>query len=331
MPVVKYQSFTKSSHHSSVAQRSQYLLRDSRAVLQATLNVGPDWPQAMDNERKLYDKDKGVLFRELILSPAECDHATPEQVMELSQEILREHFPNAQAAIVIHCDNRERAIDGQEGIPHAHIVVNNMELDSNRKIHLSREDIREIHNHVQEIAEGMGLSRIDDYQPGIWLESTQERQRTLEERQIALSSREPWKEIVREMAIQALEESQGLDEFQRKLDAADVSLEINNGRLYLVDRDNPDRACRADKLDKSLSVQELGQRFMTPDRHDLSPRSESTAFGKKTSRRDQGAAASTFQEPATLKAAGSNAAPYKGKARRKDTGPIAPNGRIQIT
>ena len=281
MPIVKFQSFSKTSHHPSVARRSQYLLKDGRAVLQSTLNVGPDWPRAMDEERKIYGTDGGVLFREVMISPAEADKATPEQMLGLGEEFVRTHLPNAQTAIVIHVDNRERTDGGLEGIPHAHIVVNNVELDTGRRVHLDREEIRTIHNDVQDIAESLGLSRIDDYQPGVWLESAQERQRTLEERQIALSGREPWKETVREMALQALEGSLDLDEFQRKLDAADVSLEIDNGRLYLIDRDNPDRACRADKLDKSLSAQELGKRFMTPDRHDLSPEAKARHLAKK--------------------------------------------------
>lgn len=271
MPIVKYQSFSKSSHHASVSARSQYLLRDDRAVLQETLNVGLEgWPQAMDADRRIFDKDDGRLFFEMVVSPAECDRAPPEQVLELSRELVMRHFPTAQVAIVIHCDNRERGLDGLEGIPHAHIVVNNVDLETGRKIHLDRDEIRAIHNDAQEIAESMGLSRLDDYRPGAWLEPAQERQRTLAERQIEMSGRECWKETVREMAVQAAELSLDLDDFERKLAAAEASLEIRDGRIYLVDVDHPDRACRADKLDRALSARELGARFMTPDRTDLS-------------------------------------------------------------
>jgi len=63
MPIVKYQSFSKSSHHASVSARSQYLLHDGRAVFQETLNVGLEgWPEAMDAERRIFGKDDGRLF-----------------------------------------------------------------------------------------------------------------------------------------------------------------------------------------------------------------------------------------------------------------------------
>jgi len=279
MPIVKYQSFTKSSHHPSVSARSEYLLRDGRAVLQETLNVGLEgWPEAMDAERRIFGKDDGRLFTEMVLSP---EGATAEQTLDISREVAMERFPNAQVAIVVHVDSRERGLAGLEGIPHAHIVVNNVNLETGGKIHLDRDEIRAIHNDVQEIARGMGLSALERYEPGVRLECSQERRRTLEERQIEMSGRECWKETVREMALQAAELSREFDDFERKLAAADVSLEIRNGRVYLVDIDHPGRACRADKLDRSLSAQELGARFMSPDRTDLSPEARARHLAKK--------------------------------------------------
>jgi len=66
---------------------------------------------------------------------------------------------------------------------------------------------------------------------------------------------------MRDMALQAREQSGTLREFQGCLRMADIDMEVRKNRIYLVDRDNRDHAVRADRLDRSLSAKELSRVF----------------------------------------------------------------------
>ena len=264
MPTVKCLTFRKGSgHHETCHDRRGYLEKDSRALERTCLNIAtPErWDREMDRTREQYRLRGCVSYREFIISPDPSDRAALEQVRELAVRWAHVNFPTAEVAIVFHDDNKERIGSGKEGIVHAHVVVNTVDLETGRKIVIKDRALRELHNSAQRIAEDLKLSTMPLYEPGKRHKSAQKNERTQAERQMEMRGIDTWKSQVRDMALQALSIAGSPAEFREMLAAADVRFELRRGRIYLIDNDNPDRACRADKLDKSLSARNLADTF----------------------------------------------------------------------
>ena len=75
------------------------------------------------------------------------DGLTADQVAELASAWALRHFADFEAAIVLHDDNERR-------IPHAHIVVNNTNLATERR--LQTPDPLELNRSLQDLAEERG-------------------------------------------------------------------------------------------------------------------------------------------------------------------------------
>lgn len=257
MPTIKPQTFHAGAHHATCTARRQYLERNGRALDRICFNVSdPEhWDRELDSTRAQYHLRGSVTYREYIISPSASDHASVAQVRDLAYRWCEENFPTAEAVIILHNDNKSRVAQGKKGIVHAHVVVNSVDLEAGRKIALDNEKVREVHNSLQRIAATLGLSRMPDYIKGQRLVSAQPRRITQTERRLELRGVRPWKSEVRDMALQALSLSATPQEFKQCLDRADIDLLVSCGRIYLADRDNPTRACRADRLDAALSAQ----------------------------------------------------------------------------
>lgn len=263
MPTVKTQTFHKGGHHATCVARRRYLEKDERHIERICLNIAnPErWAKEMDKTREVYRPRGSVTYREFILSPDVADDASVDTVRAMAIEWCKANFPDAEVTIILHDDNKERLSREEAGIVHAHCVVNTVDLETGRKVVLPNDKVRELHNSLQRIGEKLGLSVQPDYRKGERLQSKQTRKRTLSERQIELRDMQSWKTAVRDMALQALSISTTPTEFTQCLDKADVDVVVDRGRIYLTDRDNPTRACRADRLDKKLSAKNLVQVF----------------------------------------------------------------------
>lgn len=263
MPTVKSQTFHKGGHHATCSARRKYLEQDNRHLDRICLNVAnPErWAQEMDKTREAYRLRGSVTYREFILSPDVADNADLDTVRDMAIRWCEENFPSAEVTIIFHDDNKERLSKGEQGIVHAHCVINSVDLDSGRKVTLSRPRVRELHNSLQRIGKELGLSVQPDYCKGERLTSRKHAKHTLAERQMELRRSTSWKSVVRDMALQALLLSDSVEEFARCLDKADIDVVLERGRIYLVDRDNPTRVCRADRLDDALSVKCISAAF----------------------------------------------------------------------
>lgn len=263
MPTVKTMTFKQGGHHATCGARRKYLENEDRHLERICVNIVDEkhWDAEMDRTRALYKLLGCVTYREFIISPDVKDHATQGQVRDLALRWLAENFPNAEAAIVLHDDNKERKASCKPGIVHAHVVVNSVDLETGRKVVIKGEKVREIHNSLQRIGKELGLSVQPDYEPGKRLSSNQEKQITQAERGMTLRGVRCWKSAVRDMALQALDLSTTPAEFAECLDKADVDVTIEDELVYLTDRDNPTRSVRADKLDSHLALGSIAQRF----------------------------------------------------------------------
>ena len=83
------------------------------------------------------------------MSPDPTDEISLESLRELTQAWVGENFPGFQVAIVYHDDN-------ENGVMHAHVVVNNTNLDTGSR--LQDPAPKELMRSIQRLAEERGLS-----------------------------------------------------------------------------------------------------------------------------------------------------------------------------
>ena len=173
MPILK-----QIAGHGSCARLQKYLEKNGRALARDLFNfdgapepdhdVEPepvgrfDWAGAMDRVRKEEGNDlpwKGKearTFKHFVLSPSPEDGMDLRSLRELSQAWVRRFFPDYHVTIVYHDDNEGR-------IPHAHIVVNNTNVVTGRRMHT--DDPLELNRALQEMAAKRGLDALSNERP----------------------------------------------------------------------------------------------------------------------------------------------------------------------
>lgn len=173
MPILK-----QIAGHGSCARLQKYLEKNGRALARDLFNfdgapepdhdVEPepvgrfDWAGAMDRVRKEEGNDlpwrgkEARTFKHFVLSPSPEDGMDLRSLRELSQAWVRRFFPDYHVAIVYHDDNEGR-------IPHAHIVVNNTNVVTGRRMHT--DDPLELNRALQKMAAKRGLDALSNERP----------------------------------------------------------------------------------------------------------------------------------------------------------------------
>ena len=160
------------SGHTSARGIFRYLTKKNRALATDLLNIdvpGPeqpgrpfDWARAMDSTRRAFGNDlpwrgKRVrTYKHYVVSPDPKDRISLEALRDLALSWAIEHFADHEVAIVYHDDN-------QNGIPHAHVVVNNTNLDTGRR--LQDPDPKALAASLQKLAEARGLRALRPPEP----------------------------------------------------------------------------------------------------------------------------------------------------------------------
>lgn len=130
--------------------------------LDAALKDEVDWALEMDALRRDYGNDtpwkgqRAITFRHYVISPDPSDNIGLDGLRELTHAWVRKHFSDYQVAVIYHDDNRQR-------IPHAHIVVNNTNLETGRRLHIP--NALEMNRSLQEVARARGLTAFDNEMP----------------------------------------------------------------------------------------------------------------------------------------------------------------------
>lgn len=130
--------------------------------LDAALKDEVDWALEMDALRRDYGNDtpwkgqRAITFRHYVISPDPGDNIGLEGLRELTHAWVRKHFSDYQVAVIYHDDNRQR-------IPHAHIVVNNTNLETGRRLHIP--NALDMNRSLQEVARARGLTAFDNEMP----------------------------------------------------------------------------------------------------------------------------------------------------------------------
>ena len=158
--------------HTSVRGICRYLTRKNRALASDYINIDNpdlehpdavfDWAAAMDATRRAYGNDlpwrgKRVrTYKHYVVSPDPKDEIGLEALRSLATAWAKEHFSDYEVAIVYHDDN-------EHGIPHAHVIVNNTNLETGRR--LQDPDPKALAASLQQIAEGQGLTALRPPEP----------------------------------------------------------------------------------------------------------------------------------------------------------------------
>lgn len=257
------------SGHTSVKGIRRYLTKKNRALAEDYVNLDPpapgaalDWAAAMDETRRLYGNDsawrgrRARTYKHYVVSPDPKDRVPLEGLRALATEWARESFPNHEVAIVYHDDNTN-------GIPHAHVVVNNTDLETGRR--LQDPDPKALARSLQRIAGGLGLSPLQPPAPSGVAARAERRHgrpapRTLREEHVRRVERElagrgeySWVADIRARVKVARSVSRSVDEFRSLLSAMGVAVSDNSPRAARRDwvyslADAPTRRVSGERL-----------------------------------------------------------------------------------
>lgn len=160
------------SGHTSTRGICRYLTKKNRALANDYVNIdNPDlehpesafnWAAVMDETRHSLGNDvpwrgKRVrTYKHYVVSPDPKDHIELPALRELAVAWAAEHFGDFEVAIVYHDDN-------EHGIPHAHVIVNNTNLETGRR--LQDPDPKALAASLQRMAEERGLSALKPPEP----------------------------------------------------------------------------------------------------------------------------------------------------------------------
>lgn len=146
------------SGHSSAKWIRYYLFKNDRALDKDFLNLtdrdwkGRDWAKVMDRTREIFGHDVPIkkdskvrTYEHFIISLDEKDDGVELEdfrdfVNEWASKWFDSRGPEGQGigrfevAIAYHDDNKARGVQGKQGILHAHLVINNTELETKRRI-----------------------------------------------------------------------------------------------------------------------------------------------------------------------------------------------------
>ena len=99
------------------------------------------------NTKLLYHKDGGVMFYHLVQSFPKCAAVDPRQAHEAARR-LAEYFDGCEVLVCTHVD-REHI--------HSHCVINSVNFDTGKKLHMVKEQIQELMRRNDMICQEMGL------------------------------------------------------------------------------------------------------------------------------------------------------------------------------
>lgn len=153
--------------HTSARGICRYLTKKNRSLVSDYINIDVpdpahpeaafDWARVMDSTRRAFGNDlpwrgKRVrTYKHYVVSPDPKDGISLDALRELATAWAREHFSEYEVAIVYHDDN-------EGGIPHAHVVVNNTNVETGKR--LQDPDPKALASSLQGIAERQGLSAL---------------------------------------------------------------------------------------------------------------------------------------------------------------------------
>lgn len=252
--------------HTGCAATERYLERDGRAIGHDFINLACieredgsviGWAAEMDEFRSLYGNDEpyrgkpAITYRHYIVSPDLADKIDLERLRELSIAWAQKHFGEYQVAVVYRDDN-------EHAIPHAHIVVNNTNIETGKRLHVPQP--KELNRDLQQMARERELGYFTD-RPSVFnrrakggeARTSQREYKGKAERRIEREGGYSWVADIRERARTARALSNDEASYRELLGVLGIELSLNspNARqrdyLYAFS-DHPSRKVGGEKL-----------------------------------------------------------------------------------
>ena len=190
------------SGHTRLGACQAYLEKEGRALARDFLNLPApmegldenglpqygrcDWSSAMDATRAAFGNDRpwhgkaARTYKHYVISPDPDDGIDLPKLREIATRWTSKHFPDYEVAIVYHDDNEHR-------IPHAHVIVNNTNLDTGHR--LQDPDPGALNGSLQAIARDMGLTHFTGRIDGAGRDETHARRKAVDRPEKELQSR----------------------------------------------------------------------------------------------------------------------------------------------
>lgn len=296
MPILK-----PISGHGTVAGIRRYLEKKNRAMGRDVLNLPLDgewvcedrgerkifveWDAEMDATREAYgtNKDwrgmKARTFKHFVISPDPADNIDLGKLRMLSQKWVEAYFPKHEVAIVYHEDSENH-------IPHAHIVVNNANLETGYRMHTDHPE--DLNRELQEIAREMGLTGLSNVMPKRGerdgrAKLPRSRQAVYfgrAEKGLMASGNYSWVGDIRARVALAKNTSRSEKEFLDALDCLGIQVADNSASARRDDwifslADEPTKKVSGERLGYTFGKQMLRDRFERQSAYHPSARSES--------------------------------------------------------
>lgn len=262
------------SGHTSTKGIRRYLTKKNRALAEDCLNLDPpepgrafDWAAAMDETRRLFGNDsawrgrRARTYKHYVVSPDPKDGVSLDGLRALATRWAQDSFPNHEVAIVYHDDNAN-------GIPHAHVVVNNTDVETGRR--LQDPDPKALARSLQKIARGLGMSPLEPPAPSGVAARAQRRHgrpapRTLRDEHVRRAEKElagrgeySWVADIRARVRVARSVSRSVGEFKSLLSSMGVEVSDNSPNAARRDwvyslAETPSRRVGGERLGLSYS------------------------------------------------------------------------------
>lgn len=282
MPILK-----PISGHGSVAGIRRYLEKKNRAIGRDVLNlpldgewvcedrgqstIFVDWDVEMDATREAYGTNsewrglKARTFKHFVISPDPEDRIDLASLRELAQAWVGAYFPDHEVAIVYHEDNEGR-------IPHAHVVVNNVNLKTGYR--MQTEHPEDLNRALQDMARERGLAGLSNVMPERSQKSAEAKTaRTRQsiyfgraEKEIMHSGNYSWVGDIRARVALAKNTSRSEADFMEALrrlgiDVADNSSKARRDDWIFSLADEPTKKVSGERLGFTFGKQMLRSRF----------------------------------------------------------------------
>ena len=206
-----------------------------------------DIDTATEDFKPIYDKaiHKGNnIAHQITVSFSPEDKITPEQALDMGQELMEKIYPNNQYVLAIHSDRDHL---------HGHIIVNAVDFVSYKKIHSNKQSLREMRDICDKMCKERSLSVID--------------KDTKAHRKRLIASID-----------EAIDKSAGFDDFIENMQLAGYEVKIDK---YLYFRgENEENFRRSDTMGDAYSVIGIKQRLQGID----VPKGKKRIYADKTIR-----------------------------------------------
>lgn len=258
-------------------QIKDYLARNGRAVTFRSSSIDLDsagWDGQMDATRQVFGKDTGRKYYHFVISPDPEDGLDAKAVDALACDWVRERYSGYQWVIETHIDN---------GIPHAHIVVNSVNPVDGRKIHLDDDDVQADAMELQRICRDYGYTAFDNFkftrdEDGSWYARTPRPDRRREvvlqearparrhvtdaQRRARYSGKKLWTDAMHYDIESALQGCRTWPALERRLAEKGYRININRrGVLTFYPPEGKGHPVKGYKLDDSYTVEGLRERL----------------------------------------------------------------------